>query len=139
LKDDTPADANGIPVRRGDDSFFAIPADALFDFDKDIIKPAAELELGRVGALVQWHLSRAQKGGLVQVNGYTDSVGNAAYNKQLSERRARAVADWLINHKYVTADQVRTEGWGSSNPKAPNGRPADRAKNRRVEFFVIKR
>jgi outer membrane protein OmpA-like peptidoglycan-associated protein len=157
LKDATKAHSNGVKVRhfviRGspepltiksssaakDDSLVELQGDILFDFDRAAIKPSAEPELHRAAAVIRMHLSRALKGSVVQVDGHTDNVGSRAYNQGLSERRAQAVADWLVNRKYVTKDQVRVEGWGSERPKVPNTSRNGRAKNRRVEFVIFKR
>lgn len=69
----------------------------------------------------------------VRVEGHTDSVGTKAYNQGLSERRANAVADYLIA-KGVSVNQVSTKGYGFSKPVASNKTAAGRAKNRRTEL-----
>jgi OOP family OmpA-OmpF porin len=69
----------------------------------------------------------------VRVEGHTDSVGTKAYNQGLSERRANAVADYLIA-KGVNVNQVSTKGYGFSKPVASNKTAAGRAKNRRTEL-----
>lgn len=69
----------------------------------------------------------------VKVVGFTDSRGSAAYNQQLSERRARAVADFLITQG-LSADKVSSLGMGEAEPIADNATEAGRAQNRRVEL-----
>ncbi|MBS0396992.1 MAG: OmpA family protein, partial [Proteobacteria bacterium] len=69
--------------------------------------------------------------GKVEVRGYTDSVGKAAYNQKLSERRAIAVKDYLVAHG-VNADLLTAQGFGEENPIASNDTAAGRAENRRV-------
>ncbi|MNG28463.1 putative lipoprotein YiaD precursor [compost metagenome] len=69
----------------------------------------------------------------VKVVGFTDSRGSAAYNQQLSERRARAVADFLITQG-LSADKVSSLGMGAAEPIADNATEAGRAQNRRVEL-----
>lgn len=71
----------------------------------------------------------------VRVVGHTDSVGSAAYNQGLSERRARSVADFLVAQG-VPAGKLSTEGRGESQPVADNASDAGRAQNRRVELYV---
>jgi OOP family OmpA-OmpF porin len=65
------------------------------------------------------------------IEGHTDSSGSDAYNQDLSERRARAVLDYLIS-KGVAASRLTAEGLGESQPIADNATPEGRAQNRRV-------
>lgn len=67
------------------------------------------------------------------IAGYTDSVGGAAYNQRLSERRANSVRDYLIRHG-VAAQRLSIRGYGETHPVASNASAAGRAQNRRVEF-----
>lgn len=69
----------------------------------------------------------------VVVKGYTDSVGNAAYNVDLSQRRAQAVADALVA-RGVNAENVKAVGYGAANPVATNKTVEGRRLNRRVEL-----
>jgi len=69
------------------------------------------------------------------IAGYTDSVGNAEYNQALSQRRAKAVYDELINYG-VDADRLDYVGYGESDPVASNKTAAGRAANRRIEAFL---
>ena len=71
----------------------------------------------------------------VAVDGHTDNRGGDAQNKALSERRARAVVDWLINHG-VDARRLEAHGFGQRRPIAANITTMGRAKNRRVEFLI---
>jgi outer membrane protein OmpA-like peptidoglycan-associated protein len=70
----------------------------------------------------------------VQIEGHTDATGTDAYNLLLSERRANAVRDYLIQHHGIAAARLRSSGKGESSPLTPNA-PND-AKNRRVEFAL---
>lgn len=69
----------------------------------------------------------------VRLEGYTDSIGSAAYNKELSQRRADSVRDFLVAHG-VERSNITTYGFGEQNPIATNETPAGRAMNRRVEL-----
>ena len=71
----------------------------------------------------------------VIVKGYTDSLGNPAYNVDLSQRRAQAVADELIKQG-VKAENVTAIGYGAANPVATNDTIEGRRQNRRVELEI---
>ena len=70
------------------------------------------------------------------VEGHTDSVGTDAYNQGLSERRANAVRDVLVNQYGLSPDRVNAAGYGESRPVADNATADGRAINRRVEAEV---
>lgn len=71
----------------------------------------------------------------VEVVGHTDSTGSAAYNQQLSERRALSVRSVLVNAG-VAPGRLRAYGQGETNPVANNNTAAGRQQNRRVEIFI---
>ena len=71
----------------------------------------------------------------VEVQGHTDSVGAAAYNLNLSQRRADAVKAYLIG-KGVSASVLAAKGYGMTQPIASNSTAEGRAQNRRVAFEV---
>jgi len=72
----------------------------------------------------------------IEVGGHTDNIGNENSNVELSQKRAKAVADYLIS-KGVTANQLTNKGFGSSKPIGDNTTNEGRLQNRRVEFTVI--
>ena len=72
----------------------------------------------------------------VEVAGYTDNVGNAGYNKTLSQKRAAAVSTWLQNHG-VEKGRLGNIGHGKDDPIDTNATDAGRANNRRVEFHIL--
>ncbi len=74
----------------------------------------------------------------IQVEGHTDSVGDDAYNLDLSQRRAQAVVTYLIN-KQVEADRLTAMGFGELAPITENDTDEGKAANRRVEFRILAR
>ncbi|MFO7874757.1 MAG: OmpA family protein [Bacteroidales bacterium] len=71
----------------------------------------------------------------IEVSGHTDSTGTQEYNRQLSEKRARAVVDYLTN-KGISPERITYKGYGNSRPIASDETPEGRARNRRTEFEV---
>jgi outer membrane protein OmpA-like peptidoglycan-associated protein len=71
----------------------------------------------------------------IDVQGHTDNVGDAAYNMELSQKRANAVRQYLIN-KGIAPDRVSAKGYGETKPVASNDTPEGKAKNRRVELVL---
>ena len=78
-----------------------------------------------------------QKHYIVQVQGYTDNVGDASYNAQLSRRRGDAVIRYLAAKYNVPPFRIYTVGMGEDNPIAENTKAAGRAKNRRVDVQLL--
>ena len=106
-------------------------ADAFFDFDKAVLKPAGKAKLDDLASKV--------KGINLEVIiavGHTDSIGTDAYNQKLSVRRAEAVKAYLVS-KGIEKNRVYTEGKGEKQPVADNKTAEGRAKNRRVEIEVV--
>ncbi|WP_051526891.1 OmpA family protein [Alkanindiges illinoisensis] len=73
---------------------------------------------------------------VLMVEGYTDSTGDAVYNKRLSEQRAHAVVDYLVSQG-VTASKLSARGYGPENPVADNVTEQGKFRNRRIEFKVV--
>ena len=106
-------------------------ADALFDFDKAVLKPAGKAKLDDlVGKVKGINLE------VVIAVGHTDSVGAAGYNQKLSVKRAEAVKAYLVS-KGIEKNRVYTEGKGLTQPVADNKTKEGRSKNRRVEVEVV--
>jgi outer membrane protein OmpA-like peptidoglycan-associated protein len=70
------------------------------------------------------------------VYGYTDDVGTQAYNLQLSQRRAEAVRDFLVQAG-ISPTILSTKGFGKSDPRVPGDSEQARAANRRVEIGIV--
>jgi outer membrane protein OmpA-like peptidoglycan-associated protein len=73
----------------------------------------------------------------IEIVGHTDNVGDPANNLKLSQDRADAVKQWLIN-KGINASRMSSSGKGETEPLVPNTSDENRQKNRRVEFIRIK-
>lgn len=73
----------------------------------------------------------------IQIEGYTDNIGDAAANKAISDARANTVMSYLLD-KNVAADRLTAQGFGDANPVASNETPEGRAENRRIEFKISK-
>jgi OOP family OmpA-OmpF porin len=106
-------------------------ADALFDFDKSVIKPEGAAKLNDLTSKL-----KAVTVEVIIVIGHTDSVGSLAYNKKLSLKRAEAVKAYLVKNG-VEASRVYTEGKAFSEPVADNKTAAGRALNRRAIVEVV--
>ena len=106
-------------------------ADALFDFDKSVLKPEGKAKLDDLVEKVG-HVTLE----VIIAVGHTDSVGSDAYNQKLSVRRAEAVKAYLVG-KGIEKNRVYTEGKGEKQPVADNKTAEGRAKNRRVEIEVV--
>jgi len=101
-----------------------------FDFDKSNIRPDAAVILDEAVRLLG-----TGGGSAVSIEGHTDWIGTDAYNQGLSERRANAVMNYLVDHG-VAASRLSTTGYGESRPIASNQTREGRALNRRVELLV---
>jgi OmpA-OmpF porin, OOP family len=120
-----------VPVQKPVASKVTYAADAFFDFDKSVVKPAGKAKLDALVSKV--------KGINLEVIiavGHTDSIGSDAYNQKLSVRRAEAVKAYLIS-KGIEKNRIYTEGKGEKQPVADNKTKEGRAKNRRVEVEVV--
>jgi len=108
-----------------------VELDVKFDFDKAQVKQES---YGDIKALADFMKQYPQTSTVVE--GHTDSVGSDAYNQGLSERRASAVRDVLVNQYGVESGRVQAVGYGESRPVADNATADGRAINRRVEAEV---
>ena len=111
--------------------------DVHFDFDKSTLTPEAQTILKR-----NIQLLKDNPKAKVRIAGYTSASGTDAYNQALSERRAKAVQEYLINEGVITPDRLSTIGYGEANPAmyeaAPKELYSKAAKaNMRVLFEII--
>lgn len=103
-----------------------------FGFDKADLTKKAKEALDQLGQQIQ-----NQKHFILEVEGSTDSVGDAQYNYELSKRRADAVIQYLADKYNVPAHKIYLIGLGKDKPVDPNTTSAGRAKNRRVDVRLM--
>jgi OOP family OmpA-OmpF porin len=109
-----------------------------FDFDESSIRKADKAELQKAINFV-----RKYSGARIKLEGHTDSMGTEEYNQKLSENRAEAVRQYLIQEEAVENAMISAMGYGELKPIAPNNtqdgkdNPEGRAENRRVEILIL--
>ena len=127
-KDECPNTPRGATVdERGCWTFEAV---LLFNFDSAKIKSEAYPMLNEASEILKQHPEIN-----VEVDGHTCQIGTAAYNLNLSKKRAKAIMDYFVS-KGVNAKRLTTNGYGLTRPVASNNTKEGRAKNRRVELTI---
>jgi outer membrane protein OmpA-like peptidoglycan-associated protein len=106
--------------------------DIKFEPDSAILKPAELDKVARIADILKRYPDRD-----ILVGGHSAAAGYAPGRKQLSEERARAVAERLIALGARTSERVRATGYGDERPIAGNDTEAGRARNRRVEITIL--
>jgi len=122
----TRVDGDGCPIPK------VIRLDGVtFEFNKTHLRPDAK-------TILTWVLGIMQKYPDMQVElaGYTDSIGSAAYNLKLSQKRAEAVKAYLVE-KGIADSRIQAKGYGKENPVASNKTDDGREYNRRVELHIL--
>ncbi|MEO1513831.1 MAG: OmpA family protein [Bacteroidota bacterium] len=102
-----------------------------FDTDKAELLPRSFIELNKLLTIL-----RDNPAMIIEVQGHTDSIGGFQYNLSLSQRRAKAVVDYL-HKRGISRSRCRFKGYGSSSPIADNGTEEGRRLNRRVAFLIL--
>ena len=105
-------------------------ADVLFDFGKYNLKPDAQIKLAKLSGIIQAH-----PGLHLAIEGHTDNIGGDEANMKLSQQRADAVRDFVVQQG-LPQDAVSAVGLGKAEPVADNSTNEGRQKNRRVEIIV---
>lgn len=108
-----------------------VELEVLFDFDRANVKEGSYADIQNLAEFMNQYSQLT-----TTVEGHTDSVGAAAYNQKLSERRADAVRKVLVEQYGVDSSRVSSVGYGESRPIADNSTREGRALNRRVEAAV---
>jgi outer membrane protein OmpA-like peptidoglycan-associated protein len=113
---------------------YVAPARVLFETDRAEIRPRAAAALRTIARRIR----RGPPAGALLVEGHTDDRGAASYGLDLSERRAEAVADWLVTAAGFPRGVITTRGFGEAAPVVPNTSDANRQQNRRVVITVTR-
>ena len=108
-----------------------VELDVKFDFDRAEVKQDSMADIRDLADFMKQYGQTT-----TVVEGHTDSIGTDAYNQRLSERRANAVRDVLVNQHGLDASRIDAVGYGESRPVADNSTEEGRAINRRVEAEV---
>jgi outer membrane protein OmpA-like peptidoglycan-associated protein len=122
----------GVEVTRPSEGEISVRLtnDILFDTDSYALRGASRSTLNELATNFEQYPDNR-----IIVEGHTDSTGSEAHNQQLSENRAAAVADYLIDQG-VSASKVVVYGFGEARPKASNDTAEGRQLNRRVEIHI---
>lgn len=103
-----------------------------FETNKSDLSEESQVELGNVIRLLIENPTMC-----IELGGHTDNVGSKSYNKTLSEKRAKAVVDYLVDHG-ISPDRLSSMGYGMDKPVATNKTAEGRQENRRTELLVTK-
>lgn len=123
---DLKVDANGCPILLKKTA--AIDLDIQFDTNKDEIKAQYH---GRLKEVAEFMTAYPETKAVIE--GHTDSVGSAAYNQKLSQRRAESVRNYLIQNFNISPNRLTAKGFGEERPVASNDTDGGRRKNRRIQ------
>ncbi|MGB5870493.1 MAG: OmpA family protein [Albidovulum sp.] len=118
-------------INQGDRLIVSLPEGILFPVDSASVNPGIMGDLNTVAASLNRYPNSS-----VEVVGHTDNTGSAAYNQDLSQRRASAVSG-ILQQNGVSGARIVPYGRGESQPVASNLTPEGRAQNRRVEIIII--
>jgi outer membrane protein OmpA-like peptidoglycan-associated protein len=105
-------------------------SDILFDTGSYQLKPETKTALSKIAGILSW-----TPGLHLEVEGHTDSTGSDTTNERLSERRASAVLDYLVQEGFPAAN-ITGRGYASTRPVADNSTREGRQRNRRVELVI---
>lgn len=103
-----------------------------FDVNKWDLKAESKAELQKIIAFV-----KANPTLKIEFGGHTDNSGDKVFNKTLSNNRAKAIYDYVIEKGAIPAANLSYKGYGDTKPKAPNDTPENKAKNRRTELKIL--
>lgn len=106
-------------------------SNVLFEYDKAVIKSAFRPLVEDVAIILKKNPKMQ-----IRIEGHTCDIASDSYNQALSERRAKAIHDFLVS-KGISADRLSARGYGESRPAYPNTSDSNREKNRRVEFTIV--
>lgn len=119
-----------VTIKKDKRGMVAYLSDILFDFDRATLRPGAKRKIKEISGLLSKYPYKK-----IEVEGHTDSTGPAAYNLELSKKRAKAVRKTMIANGIV-AGKITSQGYGETRPLVSNDNPAGRQRNRRVEVVI---
>lgn len=117
--------------------FKIVLPEVYFEFAKSDIKPESYPVLDGAAKTIKT-VFEGNPDTKIEVQGHTDSKGSDSYNLKLSNDRAGSVMQYLVLNHNINVDRLVARGYGESKPVASNDSPEGRAKNRRVEFVIMK-
>ena len=121
------AQSEAASIRRSQDVLVAtFKGEAFFNYDSAVLLPGGTREMARISPILNQYYQTQ-----IEVGGHTDTQGSEQYNQQLSQRRADAVKNVLVQQG-VNPSRIRTVGYGESQPISSN-----HATNRRVEITIV--
>lgn len=126
---DLAVDGNGCPILESSQRRIELLVN--FDYDKSDVKPQYDQEIGEFADFMETYGNTN-----AVIEGHTDNRGSDAYNQALSERRANAVRDELVNEHGIESGRVSTVGYGESRPVDTSNTEAGHARNRRIEAVL---
>lgn len=118
-------------VREGDNIRLVMPGNITFESDSDVLRGSFYSVLNSVSLVLAKYNDTTMR-----VSGHTDSTGSDQYNRELSQRRAQSVANYLSTQG-VARERMFVQGMGESQHVADNSTPEGRAANRRVELYIL--
>lgn len=124
------ADANVKVVRVGEGIALEFSDKVLFGYDSYTLNSSSTTNLDKIVTILKKYPDTD-----IQVQGHTDNSGSKEYNKTLSERRANAVSDYLVQQN-IPSNRLSTIGYGETMPKYSNESADGKSQNRRVEFLI---
>ena len=117
-------------TRVGEGINITFESGVLFDINKSNLSVTANTRIKELADILKKYPDT-----YILVEGHTDATGTASHNLALSEKRAKAVADFLSANN-IAANRLKTAWYGESQPKVANDTEANRSQNRRVEFAI---
>ena len=103
-----------------------------FDFNKWKIKKIYYPELSKIAKILKANYKLK-----IEIDGYTDNIGNKKYNLELSKKRAESVKDILVKTYGISSRRIKIKGFGEAYPLVPNTTHTNKAINRRVEIVAV--
>ena len=104
-----------------------------YEFDSYLLKDESKIELDKLIQFMKTYPSVK-----IEISGHTDNIGTSEYNKTLSEKRARAVAEYLMNSA-IENERIKYVGYGFTKPLTSNDSEEGRAQNRRTELVITEK